>query len=144
MCERVRILSDMGTVSCQRASFSGRRSDLTTIPGRLRRVQTRKSMLYPTKVDDFPMQVFATATAITREMSYPQAHPGGWFAFFRPLSSGRVILILCYCAILIYMLTNDVVVNDAYYWERVGFRGAWISVTVSSRLAPGSLSLKEI
>ncbi|KAE9370484.1 hypothetical protein N431DRAFT_343586 [Stipitochalara longipes BDJ] len=96
---------------------------------RLRRVRTRKSMLYPTKVTDFPMQVFATATAITREMSYPQAHPGGWLSLFRPLSSGRVILIVIYWAIIAYMLTDRVVVNDAYYWERVGFRGAWISVT---------------
>ena len=96
---------------------------------RLRRVQTRRSMLYPTKVDSFPMQVFATATAISREVSYPQPHPGGRLAFFRPLSSGRVILIACYWAIIAYMLTNNVVVNDAYYWERIGFRGAWISVT---------------
>lgn len=99
------------------------------IPGRLRRVRTRKSMLYPTKVDDLPMQVFATATAITREMSYPQPHPGGWFSFFRPLSLGRVIVIACYWAVITYMLTYRAIINDAYYWERVGFRGAWISVT---------------
>ncbi|PMD59123.1 uncharacterized protein K444DRAFT_531631 [Hyaloscypha bicolor E] len=96
---------------------------------RLRRVRTRKSMLYPTKVDDLPMQVFATATAITRELSYPQPHPGGWLSFFRPLSSGRAIVIACYWAIIAYMLTDRAIVNDAYYWERVGFRGAWISVT---------------
>jgi len=86
-------------------------------------------MLYPTKVDDFPMQVFATATAITREMSYPQPHPGGWLSFFRPLPLGRVLVIACYWAIIAYMLTYRAVIHDAYYWERIGFRGAWISVT---------------
>lgn len=86
-------------------------------------------MLYPTKVDDFPMQVLATATAITREMSYPQPHPGGWFSFFRPLPLGRMIVIACYWAIITYMLTYRAIINDAYYWERIGFRGGWISVT---------------
>ena len=27
------------------------------------------------------------------------------------------------------MMTNKAIVNDAYYWERIGFRNAWISVT---------------
>jgi NAD(P)H-flavin reductase len=86
-------------------------------------------MLYPTKVDDFPMQVLATATAITREISYPQPHPGGWFSFFRPLPVGRMIVIACYWAVIAYMLTYRAIINDAYYWERIGFRGGWISVT---------------
>lgn len=86
-------------------------------------------MLYPTRVDDLPMQIFATATAITRELSYPQPHPGGWLSFFRPISGGRVIVIACYWAVIAYMLTDRAIVNDAYYWERIGFRGGWISVT---------------
>jgi hypothetical protein len=86
-------------------------------------------MLYPTKVSDFPMKVYATATAIAREMSYPQPHPGGWLSFFRPFSLGRVLIIACYWAIITYMLTSGAIIHDAYYWERIGFRGAWISVT---------------
>ena len=27
------------------------------------------------------------------------------------------------------LLTHEVVIDDAYYWERIGFRAAWISVT---------------
>jgi len=75
------------------------------------------------------MQIFATATAIAREMSYPQPHPGGWLSFFRPLSFGRVLVIACYWAVISYMLIHRAIIHDAYYWERIGFRGAWISVT---------------
>lgn len=74
--------------------------------------------------------MYATATAIFREMSYPQIHISTrHLSWLSPPSSGRTILLLCYWAVLIFMMTYNVTINDAYYYERIGFRGAWISVT---------------
>jgi len=76
------------------------------------------------------MQSYATATAIFREMSYPELHlKNRWVSWLSPPPLGRVLLICCYWAVILYMLLNNAVVDDAYYWERVGFRGAWVSVT---------------
>jgi NAD(P)H-flavin reductase len=76
------------------------------------------------------MQSYATATAILREMSYPEFHlKGRWVSWLSPPPLGRVLLICCYWAVIMYMLLNNAVVDDAYYWERIGFRGAWVSVT---------------
>lgn len=30
---------------------------------------------------------------------------------------------------MVYLMTDKAVIHDAYYWERIGFRNAWISVT---------------
>lgn len=76
------------------------------------------------------MQSYATATAILREMSYPEFHlKSRWVSWLSPPPLGRVLLILCYWAVIMYMLLNGAVIFDAYYWERIGFRGAWVSVT---------------
>jgi NAD(P)H-flavin reductase len=75
------------------------------------------------------MQVFATSTAIVREMSYPQLHFRGWFSWISLFPTGRIIVIACYLAIIAYMVSYKAVANDAYYYERMGFRAAWISVT---------------
>jgi NAD(P)H-flavin reductase len=75
------------------------------------------------------MQIYATATAIIREASYPTLHFSGWLSWLSPPSAGRVIVIFVYWAVISYMMFYKSFVNDAYYWERVGFRGAWISVT---------------
>lgn len=96
---------------------------------RLRACRTRKTTAYPTKVDNYPMQIYATATAIIREMSYPQFYIGGCFSWLSPPSMGRVWILLCYWAILLYMMTYNSIIKDAYYYERIGFRAAWISVT---------------
>lgn len=75
------------------------------------------------------MQIYATATAIGRELSYPQIHISGLFSWLSPPSLGRILVLVIYWAIIAFMLTNKAIVNDAYYWERIGFRAAWISVT---------------
>ncbi|KAE8450936.1 hypothetical protein EG329_005376 [Mollisiaceae sp. DMI_Dod_QoI] len=74
------------------------------------------------KIDNIPNEV-------VRETSYPQLYFGGWLSWLSPPSAGRVIIIACYWSVIAYMLFYKAFVNDAYYWERVGFRGAWISVT---------------
>ncbi|KAF7930282.1 uncharacterized protein EAE98_004683 [Botrytis deweyae] len=88
------------------------------------------SLKYPTKPSNQIQEIYATATAIFRESSYPQIHISTpYLSWLSPPSSGRTILLLCYWAILIFMMTYDVTIKDAYYYERIGFRGAWISVT---------------
>lgn len=87
--------------------------------------------MHPTKPRNIPTQIFATATAIVREITYPQAPfwDGRWFGWLSPPPLGRALLLLSYWAIILAFLTNGAIVNDAYYYERIGFRAAWISVT---------------
>jgi NAD(P)H-flavin reductase len=42
---------------------------------------------------------------------------------------GRIIVLLVYWAVVIYMATAGAIVKDAYFWERIGFRNAWVTVT---------------
>lgn len=42
---------------------------------------------------------------------------------------GRILLLLVYWAVIIYMATAGAIVKDAYFWERIGFRNAWVTVT---------------
>lgn len=46
-----------------------------------------------------------------------------------PPSLGKTIVLLCYWAMVAGMMTSGAVVHDAYYWERVAYRSAWIGVT---------------
>jgi NAD(P)H-flavin reductase len=96
---------------------------------RLKRCRTR-NVKYPTRPNNFLEQAYATGTAICREISYPQfLLENRWFQWLSPPSLGRVLFLACYWAIVAYMMTNTAIINDAYYWERIGFRNAWISVT---------------
>jgi NAD(P)H-flavin reductase len=80
-------------------------------------------------VNGFPLQVYATSTAIARELSYPQLYLPGRLSNFTPPPLGRILIIVCYWAVILYMMTSGSIVNDVYYWERIGFRNAWVSVT---------------
>jgi NAD(P)H-flavin reductase len=67
-----------------------------------------------------------------REMSYAQ----GFFvsnqklAWLTPPSVGRCLVILTYWITITVMLTTNAITNvrEAYYFERIGFRGAWVTV----------------
>jgi len=66
---------------------------------------------------------------VVREVGYPQLHiPFRHLSFLSPPSTGRVIFLLCYWAIVIYMMTDKAVVYDYNFWERIGFRNAWVTV----------------
>jgi predicted ferric reductase len=39
-----------------------------------------------------------------------------------------VLVLLIYWIIIIILLTSNAIVKDAYFWERIGFRAAWVSV----------------
>ena len=52
----------------------------------------------------------------------------GW-TWLTPPPLGPSLVILTYWIVITLFLTVGSVVHDAYYWERVGFRAAWVSVT---------------
>jgi len=86
---------------------------------------------YPSRPRGYVSQLYATSTAIVRELSYPQilSFKGRWIAWLSPPPLGRTLILLCYWVLITLMLTTNSIVNDAYYWERVGFRAAWVSAT---------------
>lgn len=94
------------------------------------RLSQSRAVRYPTQPQDCPSQIYATILAVFRELSAPEVyfdrHGLSWLS---PPSLGRGTVLLIYWAVIIYMLTSEAVVNDAYYWERIGFRAAWISAT---------------
>ena len=75
--------------------------------------------------------MYATTLAISREIAYPQVvrfNQPGW-VWLSPPPLGRSLVILSYWTIITLLLTTGSIVHDAYYWERMGFRAAWVSVT---------------
>ncbi|TQV92485.1 hypothetical protein V2A60_007171 [Cordyceps javanica] len=84
---------------------------------------------HPTRPDGRLARSWATATAVLREMSHPQylvtVRGLGWAT---PPPLGRVLALLCYWAVVAYLMSWRVVARDATYWERIGFRNAWIAV----------------
>lgn len=96
---------------------------------RLRRCGS-SSVQSPSKPTGPVTQAWATATAIGREFSYPQLYvPTRFLSWLTPPSMGRVLVLLVYWAVVIYMATAGAIVKDAFFWERVGFRNAWVTVT---------------
>ncbi|KAI6367525.1 hypothetical protein MCOR25_004890 [Pyricularia grisea] len=84
---------------------------------------------FPTRPSNPISQAWATATAIGREMSYPQLYvPGRFFSWATPPPLGRLLILGVYWAVIIYMSVSDAIVKDAYFWERIGFRNAWMTV----------------
>ncbi|KAJ4159475.1 uncharacterized protein LMH87_008375 [Akanthomyces muscarius] len=85
---------------------------------------------HPTRPDGLFSQSWATATAFIREMSHPQYYiPLRGLRWASPLPLGRILVLLCYWAMTIYFMSWRVVAHDATYWERIGFRNAWVSIT---------------
>ncbi|KAH0548094.1 hypothetical protein GP486_008172, partial [Trichoglossum hirsutum] len=88
-----------------------------------------RSLGYPTRPQNKVAQIYATATAICREISYPQLHLEGPLSWLSPPPLGRVLVLFCYWAVITYMMTDGAIIWDTEYYERIGFRAAWISVT---------------
>lgn len=69
-------------------------------------------------------------TAVAREISYPQLYVSNpWFSWLTPPPLGRIVLLLVYWAIIIYMMTANAIVKDAFFWERIAYRNAWVTLT---------------
>ncbi|KAI1828282.1 hypothetical protein F4861DRAFT_535244 [Xylaria intraflava] len=88
------------------------------------------SIQYPTRPSNPLMQAWATLTAVGREMNYPQLYvPTRYLSWMTPPPLGRVLVLLAYWAVIIYMMVHNAVIKDANFWERIGFRNAWVTVT---------------
>ncbi|KAI3393758.1 hypothetical protein diail_3717 [Diaporthe ilicicola] len=109
-------------VAVRAGSFLQRRT-------RLQRCSS-SSVQFPTKPSGRLSQAWATATAIIREASYSQIYvPTRYLSWMTPPPMGRVLVLMVYWAVIIYMATAGAIVKDAYFWERIGFRNAWVTVT---------------
>ncbi|KAL5605992.1 uncharacterized protein BROUX77_003185 [Berkeleyomyces rouxiae] len=73
---------------------------------------------------------WATFTAIMREMRHPTFHlKSQLFSWLSPPPLGRCIVICAYWLVVFLMATEDAVADDVYYWERIGYRNAWVTTT---------------
>ncbi len=95
---------------------------------RLRR-QASTSVQFPTQPSNRALEVWAALTAVGREISYPQLYvPVRYLSWITPPSMGRCIVLLIYWAIIVYMSTSGAIVYDINFWERIGFRNAWVTI----------------
>lgn len=74
-------------------------------------------------------QAWATTTALVRETCHPQLLvTARGLAWATPPPLGRVLVVLGYWAVVVYMMSSEAILDDAYYWERIGYRNAWVSL----------------
>ncbi|KAI1644055.1 ferric reductase like transmembrane component-domain-containing protein [Daldinia loculata] len=96
---------------------------------RLRRSRSH-SVRFPTRPTNFCSQLWATLTAVCREMSYPQLYvPIRNLTWLTPPPMGHIFLLLLYWAAIIYIMFKDAVILDVNFMERLGYRNAWVTVT---------------
>ncbi len=94
------------------------------------RKRAASSLESPTKPHNAILQTWATLTAVGREMTYPQFYvPVRFFTWLTPPPAGRVLMLLVYWGIIVGFMSAGAVVKDVYFWERIGFRNAWVTVT---------------
>ena len=100
------------------------------------RQQRRNPHSIPSRPTGRISQAYATATAATREMLYPQPiyFTGRISKYFTPLPLGRWLLLAFYWIVILSFLWSDTILKRgdpmyAYKWEKVGFRAAWVTVT---------------
>ncbi|KAF5026674.1 hypothetical protein F66182_1223 [Fusarium sp. NRRL 66182] len=88
------------------------------------------SIDHPTRPQGHFSQAWATATAVVREMGHPQYYiPIKGLRWATPLPLGRIIVLACYWVVVVYLMSWEVSQNDVYYWERIGYRNAWVTLT---------------
>ncbi|KAI8962133.1 ferric reductase like transmembrane component-domain-containing protein [Daldinia sp. FL1419] len=96
---------------------------------RLRKARSH-SVQFPTRPSNICWKLWATLTAICREISYPQFYiPIRGLSWLTPPPMGHIFLLLFYWAAIIYFMINGAVINDANLMERIGYRNAWVTVT---------------
>ncbi|KAI1144409.1 ferric reductase like transmembrane component-domain-containing protein [Hypoxylon sp. FL0543] len=88
------------------------------------------SIQVPTKPTNLFSQLWATSTAVCREMSYPQFYvPIRGLSWMTPPPMGRIFVLLVYWAVIVYMMVKGAVVRDVMFLERIGYRNAWVTLT---------------
>src|SRR5699024_2299540 len=55
--------------------------------------------------------------------------PLRYLTWTTPPPLGRCLVLLAYWCVIIYMVAAGSVVKDLYFWERIAFRNAWVSIT---------------
>ncbi|KAI1321104.1 hypothetical protein F5Y16DRAFT_417132 [Xylariaceae sp. FL0255] len=96
---------------------------------RIRRSKT-SSVEFPTKPANRFFQTWATLTAIGRELSYPQLYISQrYLSWMTPPPAGRILVLLGYWSFVIYIMCKDAILFDYNFWERIGYRNAWVTVT---------------
>jgi len=94
------------------------------------RLARSRAVEYPTRPQNALTQAIATGSAILREIAGPEYHiRNRWLSWLSPPSLGRCLIILIYWAVIIYMLVWQSIVNGPYYYEKIGYRAAWVSIT---------------
>lgn len=85
---------------------------------------------HPTRPNSRLSRAWATATATIREISHPQLYiPINGLRWASPPPLGRVLVLLGYWAVVVYFMSWNVVIKDDYFWERIGYRNAWVTIT---------------
>ena len=106
---------------------------LRILETRSRRQRVIKSSIsYPTRPGNSLEQAHATFLTIFREVSGPDFHFSNRFVnWLSPPPLGRSLVIIVYWAVIIYMLCYNSILpkTNPYYYEKIGFRAAWVSMT---------------
>ncbi|KAK6532630.1 hypothetical protein TWF281_006811 [Arthrobotrys megalospora] len=88
---------------------------------------------HPTRVKTRIGQIWATSTAILRESALPSvrsfSNKNTLLAMFTPLPLGRSVVVFIYMAMVAIMLSINVYVTGYWYYEKIAYRAAWVSVT---------------
>jgi NAD(P)H-flavin reductase len=94
------------------------------------RIARSSSVRFPTKPTNWYTQAWATLTAVGREISYPQVYVSPrYLTWMTPPPMGRIIILVIYWAVIIYMMSYGAIIYDILYYERLGFRNAWVTIT---------------
>ncbi|EWC46036.1 hypothetical protein DRE_04829 [Drechslerella stenobrocha 248] len=100
---------------------------------RLRLKAAANNNPHPTRVKSSIGQLWATSTALIREAALPSVraftNKNSLLAMFTPLPLGRSIVVVLYMAMVAIMLSINVYVSGYWYYEKIGYRAAWVTVT---------------
>ncbi|UKZ63894.1 uncharacterized protein TrAtP1_005116 [Trichoderma atroviride] len=97
---------------------------------RLKAARDPASNPHPTRPNTLLSQLWATTTAIVREISLPQFFvPVRHLSWLTPPPLGRVLVLLVYWSVIAYFMSWHAVVHDVNFWERIGYRNAWVTLT---------------
>ncbi|KAF3904201.1 hypothetical protein ABW21_db0200540 [Orbilia brochopaga] len=88
---------------------------------------------HPTRVKSKLGQIWATSTALVRETALPSVrsftNKNSLLSMFTPLPLGRSLVLLLYMIMVALMLSINVYVTGYWYYEKIAYRAAWVTVT---------------
>ncbi|KAF3935048.1 hypothetical protein ABW20_dc0106511 [Dactylellina cionopaga] len=100
---------------------------------RLRLKSAANNHPHPTRVKSRIGQIWATSTAIVREATLPSVrsftNKNTLLAMFTPLPLGRSLAVFVYMIMIAIMLSINVYTSGYWYYEKIAYRAAWVSVT---------------